>query len=94
MNVAHTPGPWVVNETGCQLQICHESLTGDLIYDLRIAVICGDLNDGNDDDVLRADAALIAAAPDMLAALQAILPHIDAGEALLARHAIKKALGQ
>lgn len=78
MNTNHTPGPWNSASTGN-----HQGLVISEANGANVATTYD-----------KADATLIAAAPDMLAALQAILPHINAGEALLARTAINKALGK
>jgi len=70
-----TPGPWTAD--GCVVETDHDpdvALTGDKarwVYD-PIA----------DEAVQRANARLIAAAPDLLEALMAIVHEVDQGEQL------------
>lgn len=62
--LAHTPGPWNISGAGMDRLIYSDS---DQAWDLAI-VRCG----GNDRQT-EANARLIAAAPDLLAALEALL---------------------
>lgn len=101
----HTPGPWVVlNTHDIFTNIGAENADGD----------CAPYNDGwhvadcgSDDlniDEIRANARLIAAAPNLLAALQEVVAEADAYEAKhgpmhrpwvrIARAAIAKAEGR
>lgn len=59
---AHTPGPWKVTVLG--------PLIGVFAYGVKVCQL-GSL--GNRDPAIKADAVLIAAAPDMLAALRSAL---------------------
>ena len=68
MATKHTPGPWFVNS----FQVWAEKegkRFGTLLASLR--------NTHTGDTVANADAALIAAAPELLAELQAIADYID-----------------
>ena len=84
----HTPAPW--NVTGFERIVVNDSLGRTL------ALAPGS---SNDLDEMKANAALIAAAPDMLAALQDILdlwddPNMPMGDLLArVRAAIAKAEG-
>jgi hypothetical protein len=80
----HTPGPWTfVESTDARIP---DRITGP--NDAPVAR--GSIGTN------RADAALIAAAPDLLNALVAVLPYINApiGYAEQARAAISKAMGE
>jgi hypothetical protein len=72
---AHTPGPWVArlqtNVHGADLGWIIEHSNGRIGW---ASLAYADMNDeaGKDDPARDANARLIAAAPDMLAALQAI----------------------
>ena len=90
----HTPGPWSVTETFCnnacnRLVVKRKTWGGEVVADL------GEAPDAN-----RANARLIAAAPELLAALRVIaedgkrngwIPSFHWGEA---RAAIAKAEGE
>ena len=92
----HTRGPWLVNDSEVEALVDPEN--SDTYY----APICT-LDDGWNVAVADANARLIAAAPELLAALEQCLPIIDAhrraalGEgdiaAMNARAAIDKAKG-
>lgn len=60
----HTTGPWVTVDLGTSLVICPAMRQGE------VAVISNDLGTNGD-----ANARLIAAAPDLLAALEAVHAH-------------------
>ena len=82
----HTPGPW-------RVPMIDAESTGILWgnEDRPVAVICGT------DATMTANAKLIAAAPDMLAALEGLLIDEDYrcdADWEFARHAIAKAKGQ
>lgn len=90
-NTQHTPGPWQIwaEITAISRNPCtgHTISRGDDVF------ICDAVGTS------AADARLIAAAPDLLAALQALLPYVAgsdsfAAEEALARAAIAKATGQ
>src|SRR5258708_6234675 len=74
-STAHTPGPWIV---------AHTNKAADGNYGIGFAVPCIIASNGPTiaellrSDRAAADAALIAAAPDMLAALQNLLVVSDA----------------
>ena len=84
----HTPGPWVASRGGflCQIAINSESDT--------LAVVYGENGEN------KANASLIAAAPDLLEAIEdlmeAVKDHYEAGgyEWKQARAAIAKAKGE
>ena len=94
MNTQHTPGPWSV-------EIDHHNNAPEYIrayadgemYDLA-SVLCDETGNAT------ANARLIAAAPDLLAALEACLQRLDSHddqsvpECLVALAAIKKATGK
>ncbi len=75
--MSHTPGPWMVDDQQVvTLAVCHPRRTYG--YGCGNDFVC-DLNDGEyhqyrNDKEQAANARLIAAAPDLLAALKAILP--------------------
>ena len=75
----HTPGPWRIDEWG------------DIVAGLRdIAETAHIWNDGGDDtlpEMRRANARLIAAAPDLLAACKALLDAIE-GDSIAYWHPI------
>jgi len=84
--VVHTPGPWEVRE--------HEGL-------FAIAHPTGWVLESNEEQQDRADARLIAAAPDLLAALNDLLCELprhsgglQAKRIVAARDAIEKATGK
>ena len=94
-NTQHTPGPWRVEGI-----LTHRVKPGHIIShglneyrDGPEGYVCDTLG------TTYADALLIAAAPELLAALQALLPYVAgtdsfAAEEALARAAIAKATGQ
>ena len=102
MSAKHTPGPWVARTAPTSAGLCHIISAADW----RGAFIYGDgIRPGVDDALpkaqeLAANARLIAAAPDLLAALRymvEVCPAIDqVGEEAhdQARAAIAKAEGQ
>lgn len=76
MNTQHTPGPWHVFHEDDRLAVGPDEYI--ILADLRSYGDDEDLNQegfGLGDPL--ADARLIAAAPDMLAALQYCLPHLE-----------------
>jgi len=80
----HTPGPWAVADVG-EVVVC---ATGRTLCDVYSSPATGD-------EQADADAHLIAAAPDMLAALELLLPYLeDCRMDSEARAAIAKAKGQ
>ena len=85
--MSHTPGPWTASEHGAYADYNGNStiILGD---DLRIAVVLG-----SDNEETNANARLIAAAPDLLEALEALLEG-DFNVAEKARAAIAKAKGE
>lgn len=74
MTTKHTPGPWLLRTTPTSAGLCHIVSAADW----RGAFIYGDgIRKGVDDSLpkaqeLAANSRLIAAAPDLLAALQSI----------------------
>ena len=94
MNVTHTPGPWVLDGPGTEhlLGDGYHCINSAGLYSYAVMSVSGFLLD--------ADAVLIAASPDLLAALQAMVAHYPAGintmldEASIAsRAAIARATG-
>ena len=91
----HAPGPWVVVQDRHGDSSVHQSRNdraGLVALVAEVAVDCDSLRE-------RANATLIAAAPEMLAALQQIAAiqwgrDGDCGAARIAEDAIAKALGQ
>lgn len=75
--VKHTPGPWFANYDPDNLRPL-EIVTRDA--DKRVAFLA---SDGNP-----ADAMLMAAAPDLLAALEAALPWLDSNMRQSARNTL------
>lgn len=86
MSAKHTPGPWHISET---------DNTEILTAEGRVQVMICKMGEGDLDQHLP-DARLIAAAPDLLDALQAMLAlHRGGGEpSAKARAAIRKATGE
>ncbi len=70
MNSKHTPGPWVVDGSVGMMKLDVYAFAGQV----RIAMIDCEYADMDEAEV-EANAMLIAAAPDLLAALQAIISH-------------------
>lgn len=77
----HTPGPWIVFDLGYGLGVCPESVTEALIPNVAAShnaicrikpPRCHADNFDLEFEQQKADAKLIAAAPEMLAALRAI----------------------
>ena len=91
--MAHTPGPWEVSMDGFTVN----SSAAFYIADCE-AVACRSDYSGTDHATPshgRANACLIAAAPDMLTALETVLAggHLNTGEQAIVANAIAKALG-
>ena len=92
MTTQHTPGPWTVESDRTTVSMAHQ------------AVIVAPAPDGASREEMRANARLIAAAPDLLRALERIAvypcncPHDslpgDECESCIARAAIAKAKGE
>lgn len=83
MNMKHTPGPWRISENDPQTVLGGDSITARIIS----------INKAH----AEADARLIAAAPDLLGALQFIITDpmgsVTPGGLRRAQKAIDKALG-
>ncbi len=87
----HTKGPWDVLVSGTdELQIC--------AFEPYVPVSIATVHDVEDEGDIRANAALLAAAPELLAALEAVMGgqlggsiDLDAERFLNARMAIAKA---
>jgi hypothetical protein len=73
MSNAHTPGPWVVGPVDDTV-VTHLGRDG---VRYEIAAIDGDYNSPDEWPTMEANARLIAAAPDMLDALKALLFELD-----------------
>lgn len=95
----HTPGPWSIRPIGGYPII--QSETGTLVAKTDCSLNSGNFVAGI--DVSRANARLIASAPELLEALENIFPHAAVriqgttdGEPILeqARAAIRKARGE
>jgi len=102
----HTPGPWYADKNG-RIWRRHPSELyengGGVAGDRRLATVFeGWVNEGEIGYPVQANARLIAAAPDLLAALQGLLRGIfdgpdEANAAMLiakARDAVNKATGE
>lgn len=88
-NAKHTPGPWKVARQN------RSPTTGEWMISGATPGYLAEVRDCGSGDV-QANARLIAAAPELLAALQACLPHLPGeacGEHEDARAAIAKATG-
>lgn len=71
----HTPGPWavaMVGESHARIDAADRDVT--------VAVMDCEPGDGEARTVLRADAALVAAAPELLAALERLAEYETDGE--------------
>jgi hypothetical protein len=80
----HDPAPWTIEEYGddeCPSLVIHKDTES------RVCFMATPGSHG-DPAVITANAHLIAAAPDLLAALQAARPHIGVGYSAGQRHAI------
>lgn len=94
----HTPGPWQAQAWSCHAATTIVSGDTDACGD-QFMVIAECAGQGRPSDHCLADARLIAAAPDLLAACQALIAHCDEnppmGDSLwsvqLIRYAIAKA---
>jgi len=73
----HTPGPWHVDAGDYKYHIYYSREQSDHYF---VDV------DGNDDDEAKANARLIAAAPELLAALKALLFNAQHGNGLDAHY--------
>jgi hypothetical protein len=67
----HTPGPWKVKPLGKQLYV--ESESGAFVCDMQVSDNLGEMISPQ----IQADAALIAAAPEMLKVLKDLLTWDD-----------------
>lgn len=93
METKHTPGPWAVYhdhpDADTAKSLAHIRALGAEPHLNEIAsVYCCDIATEQ-----TANARLIAAAPELLEALNSVLPYVNAGEALIVRAAIAKATG-
>lgn len=103
-NYRHTPGPWIIATLPTSVGICHKigpfPAAGDRPY--TYACVYGDgIRKDIDDETpgaieLAANARLMAASPDMLAALQEVLKAhgIQSGLQALCAAAVAKATGR
>jgi hypothetical protein len=103
MTTTHTPGPWAVIEEDCDFSIDGEGwfdgqkVKGWVIVgnpddpNMAIAVIDTGAAPYWDDERLDANARLIAAAPDLLSALRAILAEADTMAMTMRRRAVFEA---
>ena len=74
MNTSFTPGPWAdIPQNGAGPMIAHKFETGNQINPTGLRLICHMLQRGNSLEQDEANARLIAAAPELYAALVAIL---------------------
>jgi hypothetical protein len=91
MNAQHTPGPWVAWDDGVTVGI--ETDDGNPIAVAEVI----DNSDWADEGQMRADQALITAAPDLLAALENLVNSFEKHRPkefwVAARIAIAKATG-
>jgi hypothetical protein len=88
MTIKHTPEPWAYSYESTDQEWAVVTGFGGLVV--------ANVNDVNDGDRQQANARLIAAAPELLAALQAVLSVADRQtvEFDMARAAIAKATGE
>jgi hypothetical protein len=87
MNTQHTPGPWQFG-TSSEGSFYKRNIAGADGYHVA-------LTSSRDDSEVDANARLIAAAPELLEALQTMLKHPDTMTAkLVAQVAIAKATGE
>ena len=70
---AHTPGPWFAVRNSCYWEVNPERNLGDYSVPFTVADCCASAPGDPDGGLMEANARLIAAAPDMLAALQGLL---------------------
>jgi len=93
MKTQHTPGPWKINK---KYSFSVETLSDG--QGINIIAECSDPDGIRSAGEDSANAKLIAAAPDLLAALEAMIAKIDADKlpisCSLARAAIAKARGE
>ncbi len=90
---AHTAGPWGADEDGDVF--AHDGavhIAHVLVAD-EFPCLESDAQIQRAQDECEANARLIAAAPLMLETLRAVLPYLQAGEALIVRNAIARATG-
>ena len=82
----HTPGPWTVSEDQApNMGACIDAVNGVLIAEAS----------GDNEENQAANARIISAAPDLLAALESLThPRADDSDIDMAREAIAKARGQ
>lgn len=74
MDVKHTPGPWTeVPQNGSGPMIARSYATGNLLIPTGLRFVCHVLQRGTSFDEDKANACLIAAAPDLLKALETLL---------------------
>lgn len=100
-NTMHTPGPWTMETMRTSVGICHKIgpfPAKDDDGEPRHACLYADYPSTSNprDEELRANARLIAAAPDLLEALQTLLDSVEgnrvtAGDCYMALAAITKA---
>ena len=81
MSTQHTPGPWIVTVIAGEPHVGTppQSLT-HIMRDLICLPYGTELNNGNYKESALANARLIAAAPELLQALLAILQNFDSGD--------------
>lgn len=91
-----TPGPWFEHRDGFSTVYIEARIGGGMIQEVAA---CGPCDKGSDQQ--SANSRLIAAAPELLEALELILSYHDDGNCILhkedvsmARAAINKALGE
>jgi len=95
--VKHTPGPWFAVRNSCYWEVNPAREVGDYDTPFTVADCCAS-DPGDTTGLQEANARLIAAAPDLLAALEGLLAILDAGalyetQSVAARAAIAKATG-
>jgi hypothetical protein len=75
MSAGHTPGPWVVGPVDDTI-VTHLGADG---FRYEVAAVDGDYNQPDEWPVMEANARLIAAAPEMLQALEWIADNYENG---------------
>ena len=86
----HTPGPWSIDDAGAWINI-YGSESDDANIVAKIEITDGSTDYLHDQETARANARLIAAAPELLEALEALLGNCLDSEGLAAAHAKARA---
>ncbi len=98
-NTKHTPGPWKYNHGLTYFRKAHRLIHTELVVGAKgewVAAVINDYEDGTPVKVQQANARLMAAAPELLEALEGLLDtNKDTVDAVIAaKAAIAKAKGE